>query len=82
MADIALSSEERSQLTEQLQLYFQEELDQELDRFPAEFLLDFIIERMGPSFYNRGLEDARVLMMQRVEALGEDIYALEKAVKL
>jgi uncharacterized protein (DUF2164 family) len=82
MADIALSSEERSQLTEQLQLYFQEELDLELGRFPAEFLLDFIIERMGPSFYNRGLEDARVLMMQRVEALGEDIYALEKPVKL
>ncbi|MCF5942772.1 DUF2164 domain-containing protein, partial [Xanthomonas perforans] len=37
------------------QLYFTEELKQQIGRFDAEFLLDFFTEEVGAYFYNRGI---------------------------
>lgn len=80
MAKIEFSALETDAMVEKLQTYFDRELDQELAQFDAQFLLEFISKDLGAYFYNRGLQDARAIFEARVEAIDEDIYAIEKDV--
>ena len=78
MSKIEVSKEEKALIVRKLQLYFNEELKQELGRFDAEFLLDFIADEIGAYFYNRGLQDAQAILSSRLEELGDAIYQLER----
>ena len=78
MSEIRFSPEERESICRRIQIYFQEELDQEIGQFDAGFLLDFFAEEIGPSFYNRGLYDAQAILESRMEQVAEAIYELEK----
>ncbi len=80
MSDITFSVDEKSVLVQKLQRYFEDELDVELGQFDGEFLLDFISKEIGPSLYNKGVQDARVVFESRVQAIDEDLYAIEKIV--
>jgi uncharacterized protein (DUF2164 family) len=75
---IEFSKEEKALLVRKLQVYFNEELRQELGRFDAEFLLDFIGEELGAYFYNRGLQDAQTILAKRLDDLNEAIWQLER----
>jgi len=75
---IEFSKEERAALVQRIQLYFREELDQNIGQFDAEFLLDFFIGDLGPYFYNRGLYDAQAILEERMQSVGDAIYELEK----
>jgi len=75
---IKFSKEESDSLTRKIQLYFDEELDQEIGQFQAQFLLDFFSEEVGAYFYNRGLLDAQAVLDSRMESVGEAIGELEK----
>ncbi|MBY4677328.1 DUF2164 domain-containing protein [Marinobacterium arenosum] len=76
---IKFDRDEKALLVEQLQDYFQRELDQEIGGFQAEFLLDFFNEQMGHHFYNRALSDVQALLNHRFELLSEEVYQLEQA---
>ena len=78
MTDIDFTKAEKELLARKIQLYFSEELNQELGQFDAQFMLDFFSEAFGSYYYNRGLYDALALFQSRVEAIGEAIYELEK----
>tara|TARA_B100002049_G_scaffold199163_1_gene157269 strand:+ start:462 stop:716 length:255 start_codon:yes stop_codon:yes gene_type:complete len=78
MALIKFSDDEKRLIVGRIQLYFQEELGQELGGFDAEFLFDFFAEEMGAYFYNRALYDAQAIMQRRLEDFGEAIFELEK----
>jgi uncharacterized protein (DUF2164 family) len=78
MAEIAFEKEEREVITRKIQLYFREELDQEIGQFDAGFLLDFFTEEIGAYFYNRGLYDAQAILERRLEELSDTIFELEK----
>ena len=75
---VTFSKAETTAIVRRLQVYFDTELDQKLGDIPAQMLLDFLIETIGPAFYNRGLYDAQSLVMSRVEEIGEAILGLEK----
>ncbi|MES9902618.1 MAG: DUF2164 domain-containing protein [Sedimenticola sp.] len=78
MSKIKFSKEEIDILTRKIQLYFTEELNQEIGQFDAQFLLDFISDEMGSYYYNRGLYDAQAIMKERMETVSEAIYDIEK----
>ncbi len=80
MADIKFTREEKQAIGNKIQSYFQEELDQELGQFDAEFLLDFFAKEIGPYFYNRGLHDAQTVLEERMEHFREALYEIEKPV--
>ena len=67
------------EIIRKVQMYFQEELEQEIGRFDAEFLIDFFAEEIGAYFYNRGLYDAQALVSAKVDELSDSIYELEKS---
>ncbi|MFS1525737.1 DUF2164 domain-containing protein [Microbulbifer sp. 2304DJ12-6] len=78
MTKIQFSKEEKTLITTRIQMYFREELDQEIGNFDAEFLLDFFSEEMGAYFYNRGLYDAQHLLNTKVEEIEYLVQDLEK----
>lgn len=85
MAAIRFEAEEKAAIVRRIQLYFDQELRQEIGRFDAEFLLDFaeflldfFAEEIGGYFYNRGLYDAQAVLAARVDDLNEAIVQLEK----
>lgn len=80
MSKIEFSLEQREAMVEKLQSYFDHELEQELEQFDAEFLLDFFAKNIGAHFYNRGLHDARAIFESRVESIDDEIFAIEKEV--
>ncbi|MCI2284788.1 DUF2164 domain-containing protein [Colwellia sp. MSW7] len=80
MSKIEFSKEQRDCMVQKLQTYFDNELEQELEQFDAEFLLDFFSKEIGAYFYNRGLHDARAIFESRIESIDDEIYANEKEI--
>lgn len=78
MAEIEFTREEKDIISKKIQLYFNQELDQEIGQFDAQFLLDFFAEEVGVYFYNRGLYDAQAILERKLEDISEAIYELEK----
>jgi len=75
---IDFTPEEKAAIVSKVQQYFNDELDQEIGQFDAEFLVDFFSAHMGKFYYNRGLQDAQAILEQRLEAVTEAITELEK----
>lgn len=78
MAEIEFTRDEKSIIARKIQLYFQEELEQEIGQFDAEFLLDFFAEEVGSFFYNRGVYDAQAVLEDRLQNITEALYEIEK----
>ena len=78
MEKLEFTAEEKNQIVRKVKMYFEEELDQQIGNFDAEFLLDFFAEEVGAYFYNRGLYEAQALFSQKVDELADSIYELER----
>lgn len=77
-APISFSKEERAEIVGRIQRYFTDELDGEIGNMPAEQLLGFFTEVIGPFFYNRGLADAQGVLMTKLDEFNDAIYGLEE----
>ncbi|MCW0400264.1 hypothetical protein NB688_000462 [Xanthomonas sacchari] len=73
-----LGREDKRAIAEQLQAYLRTELQQQVGAFEAEFLLDFVAERIGAHYYNRGLDDARALLATQLDTLDDALYQLQQ----
>lgn len=78
MSEIQFTKAEKDALVTQIQGYFRDELDQNIGQFPATFLLDFFTETIGPHYYNRALQDAQVVLDERMDSVRDALYAIEK----
>ena len=78
MSTIVFSTQEKEQMILKLQKYFLKELDNELEQFDADFLLDFIAKEMGVFFYNKGLYDAQAVLTERLDTISDAIYEIEQ----
>ena len=78
MNNISFTTEQTEQLKTLLQQYFERELDQDLGDFDADFLLDFVKDKLGVHFYNQGLRDAQAVLMSKVDDITEAIEEIEQ----
>jgi len=78
MKKILLPKEEKAAAIIRIRQYFADELDQTIGVLPAEFLLEFFANEIGPLFYNHGLRDAHAALTRQMEDFGEAIYLLER----
>lgn len=78
MSKIAFSKEQKAFIVNKIQRYFDDELEQEIGDFDAEFLLDFFSEQMGSYYYNQGLQDAQAALSNQLDNINESIDSLEK----
>jgi uncharacterized protein (DUF2164 family) len=74
---IELSKDAKQNALESLQKYFQVNLDEPLGNLAAGALLQFILEEIGPSIYNKGVADAQERMQLRISELDSEVYADE-----
>ena len=78
MSEIKISKQDKEAIVNKIQLYFNDELDQKIGQFDAEFLLDFFLKEVGGYFYNQALADALQVIESKVEDISDTFYSLEK----
>ena len=66
---IKLSKEQRDDMIAAIKNYFYHEREEELGDLAASMILDFIIDKLAPEFYNKGVYDSYKYMNDRVEDL-------------
>jgi len=64
---ITLDKEKRDDMVKAIIAYFKEERGEEIGQLAAGILLDVIVEKMAPEFYNQGVIDSCAYMNERVE---------------
>ncbi|MAY43291.1 MULTISPECIES: DUF2164 domain-containing protein [unclassified Neptuniibacter] len=80
MSEIKFTKDETDRIVSKIKTYFNDELDQDIGGFEAEFLIDFFAKEIGPFYYNKGLSDAQDLFSQQAEELNYQIHELEKPI--
>ncbi|WP_260261691.1 DUF2164 domain-containing protein [Vibrio intestinalis] len=78
MSKIEFTSQQKQKMAEALQEYLADELDTELGQFDAQFLLDFVIAKFAPVFYNKGLADAQEIVERKVLDIADEIFQIEQ----
>ena len=78
MKKLSFDKPERQAIVGKIQRYFADELEQEIGVIPAETLLNFFTETIGPFYYNQGLGDAQAVFARALDAVGDEIYGLEQ----
>jgi uncharacterized protein (DUF2164 family) len=75
---IKFTQDEKNVIINKIQLYFNQELDQDIGQFDAEFLLDFFSEEVGAYYYNRALYDAQSILETKIDSITDAFYEIEK----
>ena len=74
---IELTKEAKQTALESLQKYFAENMEEPLGNLAGGALLNFILEEIGPSLYNKGVADAQERMQVRISELDYEVQADE-----
>ena len=75
---ISISRKIKDKIIQDLQEWFQKNLDQEIGSLDTEFLTDFFTENVGGLYYNQALTDVHTLIYEKTESLADNIYDLTK----
>ncbi|MFT6092786.1 MAG: hypothetical protein ACJA2Q_000675 [Pseudohongiellaceae bacterium] len=81
MSEISLDEKSKIEIIEKLKQYFEDELNQQLGGFEAEFLLDFFAKSIGAYYYNQGLADALKAFEVKLEEFNDLVYQLEQPIE-
>jgi uncharacterized protein (DUF2164 family) len=71
---IKLDKEKRAGMITAIKNFYLTDREEEIGDLAAGFLLDFIVEKLAPEFYNQGITDAHKYMETQVE----DLLSLQK----
>ena len=74
---IKLSKVTKRQLIKSIKRYFEEELDEDIGDLKASLFLDFCLQEICPSVYNRAIIDARSFMENKLSDLEDACYEPE-----
>lgn len=77
---VRLPKEDKDALIHSIQDFFYQERSEEIGQLAAENILEFIVKEIGPTLYNQGVNDTRVMVEQKIFSLDEDIRSLERPI--
>lgn len=80
MIPVKLPKEQKAEIIQSVQAYFEEERSEQLGELGADQLVDFMIKELSPYIYNQAVADARKLTGEKMNQLEDELYALEKPV--
>lgn len=80
MIPIKLPRDQKAALVQGIQDYFEKEGIEAIGNLQAEGLLDFFLQEAGPYVYNCAVEDARKIVLERIQSVEDDLYALQRPV--
>jgi uncharacterized protein (DUF2164 family) len=64
-----LKKEQRDVMVAAIKKFFKEERGQDLGDLASILILDFVTEKLGPEFYNMGVQDAYHYLSERNEEM-------------
>ncbi|HCH1963807.1 DUF2164 domain-containing protein [Vibrio parahaemolyticus] len=79
---IKLERAQKEILASAMQDYMQDELSIEIGQFDSEFLIDFITDKLGAVYYNKGVEDAKAVIERRMLEMSDELYEIEQEVSI
>ncbi|EGQ8231207.1 DUF2164 domain-containing protein [Vibrio parahaemolyticus] len=79
---IKLERAQKETLASAIQDYMQDELSIEIGQFDSEFLIDFITDKLGAIYYNKGVEDAKAVIERRMLEMSDELYEIEQEVSI
>ncbi|HCG8420195.1 TPA: DUF2164 domain-containing protein [Vibrio parahaemolyticus] len=79
---IKLERAQKETLASAIQDYMQDELRIEIGQFDSEFLIDFITDKLGAVYYNKGVEDAKAVIERRMLEMSDELYEIEQEVSI
>ncbi|EGR1341693.1 DUF2164 domain-containing protein [Vibrio parahaemolyticus] len=79
---IKLERVQKETLASAIQDYMQDELSIEIGQFDSEFLIDFITDKLGAVYYNKGVEDAKAVIERRMLEISDELYEIEQEVSI
>ncbi|MCG6442981.1 DUF2164 domain-containing protein [Vibrio parahaemolyticus] len=79
---IKLERAQNETLASAMQDYMQDELSIEIGQFDSEFLIDFITDKLGAVYYNKGVEDAKAVIERRMLEMSDELYEIEQEVSI
>ncbi|EJI1390601.1 DUF2164 domain-containing protein [Vibrio parahaemolyticus] len=79
---IKLERAQKETLASAIQDYMQDELSIEIGQFDSEFLIDFITDKLGAVYYNKGVEDAKSVIERRMLEMSDELYEIEQEVSI
>jgi len=82
MSDITFTAAQKQKMVQELQDYFEQELDFDLGQFDADFLLDFISNKFGAVYYNQGVRDAQTVVERKMLDISDELYQIEQETDL
>lgn len=68
-----LTDEEKRLAKEELILFFENERDEKIGVIAAEKIINFFLQSVGGKLYNKGVNDAKKAMENRIEELKFDL---------
>jgi len=71
---IKLSKEKKEYMASEIKTYFFKERGEEIGDLASALILDFVIEKLAPEFFNQGIAEAYKYMNERLE----DIFSIQK----
>ena len=74
---IELDKSQRPSAIASIERWFKDHLDQRIGNVQAGALLNYFLEEIGPSIYNRGVADAQERLQMRVMELDIDVHEVE-----
>lgn len=63
------SKDQKAEIVSSLRRYFTENLDSELSEMQAGFLLEYVMNEIGPFAYNQGVDDSQKYFLRLTEDL-------------
>ena len=71
---IELSKEARKEAIASIERYFRENMEEKIGNVAAGGLLNFVLEEIGPSIYNKAVADVQERLQQRIAELDIEIH--------
>ncbi len=72
--EIRLTKEKREEIITLIKNYFSKERGEEIGHLASSLILDFIIDKIAPEFYNQGVYDSYEYLSDRLD----DMLAIQK----
>ncbi|WP_138417949.1 DUF2164 domain-containing protein [Aquibacillus sediminis] len=69
-----LRKEDREYMTNEIKQYFEQEKNEQIGDLAATLMLDFFIDKLAPTFYNLGVEDAHAYLNEKLD----DLFEIQK----
>lgn len=71
---INLSKEKKDYMISEIKTYYLKERNEEIGDLASALILDFVVEKLAPEFFNQGINEAYKYMTERLE----DVFSIQK----